>query len=67
MSKIKVLTVQFDVTHLPTHAIEALRLAAEVQSENIITETKHYDNAEEETFSADVLNSGVREVDVDDL
>ena len=61
MSKIKVLTVQFDVTHLPQEAICQLRLAAEVQCEDILiplTGKRH---------DADLLNSSVREIDVEDV
>ena len=60
MSKIKVLTVMFDVTHLPQEAINELKLAVEVQAEQIITE-------DQEEYEADLINVSVREVDAEDM
>jgi hypothetical protein len=63
MSKVKVLTVQFDVTGLPDEAIEELRTAVEVQGEEIVYEHQKADEA----YEADLLNSSVREVDTEDV
>ncbi len=65
MSKIKVLTIQFDVTHLDNKAIESLRTAAVVQGE----EFEVYDAARgfgSIYKSADLLNTSVREVDTEE-
>lgn len=59
--KIKVLTVQFDVTHLPQQAIDNLRLALEVQGEGIPEEIGGRD-----TYEAELLNASVREIEVED-
>lgn len=61
MSKIKVLTVQYDVTHLTQEACDQLRLALEVQGEDI------YVPSTDEEVDAELLNSAVREVEVEDL
>lgn len=68
MSKIKVLTVQFDVTHLPDHAVEELKTALEVQGEEIVVMTPGLEApyAKDEVYYADLFNSAVREVDIEE-
>ena len=65
MGKIKVLTVQFDVTHLDKSAVNSLMAAVIVQGEEIevYDEKAEFCTREE---SAEVLNTSVREVDVED-
>ncbi|CAN5950529.1 unnamed protein product [Sphagnum jensenii] len=63
--KVKVLTVQFDVTNLDKRSINSLMAAVVAQGEEI----EVYDEDGEyctRTDSAEVLNSSVREVDVED-
>ena len=59
MSKVKVLTVQFDVTDLPQEAICQLRLAAEIQGESFVAQSG-------KLYRADLLNASVREVETED-
>ena len=59
MSKVKVLTVQFDVTGLPQEAIDELQYAVEVQGEDFVTE-------DGEEFEAEHLRTNVIEVDTED-
>ena len=66
MSKIKVLTVQFDVTHLPKHAIDALEAAAIAQAEGFGYSYDDEISGTGEEYNADVFNSGVKEIDVED-
>ena len=63
MARVKVLTVQFDVTNLPDKAIEELRFAACAQGEDIFVMIKDNPTVR---FDAEVLNTSVREVDTDD-
>jgi hypothetical protein len=60
MSKVKVLTVQFDVTGLPQEAIDDLLNAVCVQGEDLITENGDVHHAEQ-------LRTNVAEVDMDDV
>jgi len=60
MGKIKVLTVQFDVTGLSQEAINQLTTAVCVQGEDLVTE-------DGDVYHADQLRSNVVEVDVDDV
>jgi hypothetical protein len=65
-NKVKVLTVQFDVTHLDRAAIDSLMAAVVAQGEQIAV----YDEEAEyctRSEDAEVLNTSVREVDVDDV
>lgn len=58
MSKIKVLTVMFDVTHLSQEAIDSLQQAAIVQAEDFeVGDTGVWE------YDVPVLNTSVREVD----
>ena len=66
MSKVKVLTIQFDVTHLNQAAIDTLLTAASVQGESIPVWDADADFCTG-FESADILNTSVREVDVDDV
>lgn len=52
MSKVQVLVISVDVSHLDDNDIEALAVAMEVQTEE---------------FDAQILNSGVKEIDVEEL
>jgi len=56
----KILTVQFDVTNLPQEAVDQLRLAAEVQAEDILAQSGA-------TYEATHLRSSVKEIDEDYL
>jgi hypothetical protein len=60
MSKIRVLTVQFDVTGLPDYVVDQLQFAVEVQGEDI--EIDGYDKV----YQADHLRSNITEVDTED-
>lgn len=60
MGKIRVLTVQFDVTGLPQEAIDQLRLAVEAQAVDL-------DPIYGKTYEADHLRSSDKEVDIDDV
>ena len=51
-SKVKILTIQFDITELPQEVIDELILSVEVQGE---------------IYDADVFNRSVREVDTEDV
>jgi len=65
MSKIKVLTVQFDVTHLDKRAVDVLMGAVIAQGE----EVEIYDADAEfctRYESAEVLNTSVREVETEE-
>lgn len=61
MSAIKVLTVQFDVTHLDDEAIHQLRRALIIQSEEFPVSEDAI-----QVTCADLLNSSVREVSLED-
>ena len=67
MGKIKVLTVQFDVTHLNEDVIECLMQAVTVQGEHIDYYGSPHGSFITAENSADVLNTSVREVDCDDV
>jgi hypothetical protein len=60
MAKMKVLTVQFDVTDLPQEAIDELRFAVEVQGEDFVADSGA-------KYEADHLRSGISVVDVEDM
>ena len=61
MSKIKVLTVQFDVTHLNLDAIRELMHAVAVQGEEFPVA-----HGAVQTTCADLLNTSIREVETED-
>ena len=63
MGKIKVLTIQFDVTHLCDDAIASLRTNTVVQAEEfeIVKDGEHTDK----WSCADLFNTSVREVDLE--
>lgn len=65
MSKIKVLTVQYDITHLSQDAINTLRFILETEGEDF--EVMSNGDGTLEYASADVLNSSIREVDSEDV
>lgn len=64
MGKIKVLTVQFDVTCLSEDAIATLRHNVEVQGEDF--EIVENGECSDKWVAADVFNASTREVDVED-
>ena len=64
-NRVKVLTVQYDVTHLSQDAINTLKFILEVQGEEFEVMSNGEDTGEH--TSADVLNSSIREVNTEDV
>ena len=69
MSKVKVLTVQFDVTDLSEDAIARLKKNLTFQSKfgNHITELNKTSFTFQDELEADLFNVSVREVDSEDV
>ena len=67
--KVKILTVQFDVTDLDEKCIARLTKNVTLQScfHNHSSEIDKYHFSEEDEYEADVFNVSVREVDTEDV